>query len=74
MKKLEDVTLNDFDLDEEFDDEVFIELSAGGSYTCTSNTFDSYSSNWSSVAAALSALTSKGPGNASNSYTELKCC
>lgn len=66
MKQLEEVTLNDFDLDEEFDDDIFIELSAGASYTCTSSTFRSYSSNWASVGASLSALTSKGPGNASN--------
>ena len=26
------------------------------------------------VGAALSALVSKGPGNATNGYTELKCC
>ena len=72
MKNLKDIKLSDFDLNEEFDDDVFVELSAAGSPK--GKTFNSATSNWSSVGAALSALTSKGPGNATNGYTELKCC
>lgn len=70
MKTLKNIQLSDFDLNEEFDDDIFVELSAAGK----AKTFRSATSNWSSVAAALSALTSKGPGNATNGYTELKCC
>ena len=56
------------------DDDIFVELSAAGDGSRASKTFNSATSNWASVGAALSALVSKGPGNATNGYTELKCC
>ena len=74
MKTLKNIKLSDFDLEEEFDDDIFVELSAAGDGSRASKTFNSATSNWASVGAALSALVSKGPGNATNGYTELKCC
>lgn len=76
MKTLKNIQLSDFDLNEEFEDDIFVELSAAGDdkERGVSATFNSLTSNWASVGAALSALASKGPGNATNTYTELKCC
>lgn len=72
----QDFNVEDFQLDEVFDDDVFMELNGGYSnqWASTSPTFNSYTANWGSVGAAMSALVSKGPGKPSNTYTELKCC
>ena len=71
-----DMNIEDFDLDEVFNDDVFLEFNGGYSnqYASVSPTLNSYSGNWASVGAALSALISKGNGTPANTYTELKCC
>ncbi|MBE7097013.1 hypothetical protein [Bacillus cereus] len=66
MGNLKNIKAADFNLEESFEDDIFMEVNGGGTSSAD------WATNLPSIITGLTALT--GNSNASNTYTELGCC